>query len=111
MKVRIVEIHSGKEYTDKQRRVTLKFEDGSSCFDRVTLPENALGWAAGAVQLDDEIEVTLTKVVMPRVGLSLEPLPTERDKVVAGTGWAPTSIRIREAEPSTADLDAEVPRG
>jgi len=108
MKARVVEIASGREYTDKQRRVTLKFEGASSCFDKVILPESSLGWAAGAVALDDEIEVTLTKV---NIGQGLEltpvaPLPTVGDEVVASPGFVPNPVGLRIQE---AKADEEIP--
>jgi hypothetical protein len=85
MKARVNEIESGKDYKDKQRRITLKFEGASSCFDKITIPESELGWAAGAAQLDDELEITIRRVNMP-YGLALEPLSA------VGPGFVPNPV-------------------
>lgn len=54
MRAKVVEIISGSQYTDKRRRVTLRFEDGDICFNKIQVPEESLGM--GNVVLDDVIE-------------------------------------------------------
>ena len=61
MKAKVVGIMSGGLYTDKQRRIMVKFADGDEpCFDRVSLPEKALGIVG--LKLDDELEVRFEPV-------------------------------------------------
>ena len=53
MKARVVELISGHNHEDKKRRITLKFEDGVLCSNRITVPETALGYIPA---LDDVVE-------------------------------------------------------
>lgn len=62
MKAKIVELISGHTHDDKKRRVTLIFEDGAVCLNRITVPETALGYIP---ELDDVLELTITYVSKP----------------------------------------------
>lgn len=45
----VVEVASGKQFVDKKRRVTIRFEEADSMFATVRVPDDKL-------QLDDPIE-------------------------------------------------------
>lgn len=63
MKATIVSIESASTFTtNKEMRVTLQFEDGDLCINRVRLPLSKLGLAGvgSGPYLDQEVEVTLS---------------------------------------------------
>jgi hypothetical protein len=60
MKATVVEIQSGEQYTDKQRRVKLYFKDAGMCYQHLVLPIAALG--VEGVALDDVLDVMISRV-------------------------------------------------
>jgi len=56
MKAKVVGIHSGSNFTDGKRRVTLEFTDCDSLYRQIRFPQEMLGTA---VELDEEITVVL----------------------------------------------------
>lgn len=55
MRAKITGVRSGSEFTDKQRRVRVRFEDASFAYNELEVRESALGLMR--VELDMELEV------------------------------------------------------
>lgn len=62
MKARIESIESGKDYSDKERRVTIYFPDAGFAQNRLKVRESALGLMR--VELDAELEVEMELTVL-----------------------------------------------
>jgi hypothetical protein len=58
MRVQVISIQSGSQYTDGERRIELRFAEADSPFRKITLAEGVLG--LGNLRLDDALEVTFT---------------------------------------------------
>lgn len=58
MKAIVVEIASGSVFTDKERRVTLRFPDADIMFNQLRFKESVLGLRD--VRLDQTVDVELT---------------------------------------------------
>lgn len=78
MKAKVVEVISGSQFIDRERRVVLKFDLAESMFRELRVRESML---PHKVELDDEIEfsvIPLTAVVR----IKEDPLPVSGDEVV-----------------------------
>jgi len=78
MKATVVQIESGDRYTDKLRRVTLRFEGARVGMDAITVPVTSLPEGVG---LDDVLEVRISLHHRER----LETIPPAR--MVAEGKW------------------------
>lgn len=57
MKATVVSIESGQKYTDKSRRIELKFLEADDMFSTINLKESSLGIAG--LKLDDVLDVSI----------------------------------------------------
>lgn len=64
MKAKVVGIESGSLFTDKERRVTLRFEDADAGFAQIRVREVALGFLA-PLSLDEEISTDMVSLGRP----------------------------------------------
>jgi hypothetical protein len=60
MKATVTQLISGEGYTDKQRRVQLRFADATCGFNEVRVPVASLG--VDGVALDDVLEVRMVRI-------------------------------------------------
>lgn len=58
MKAKVVGIGSGSLFTDRERRITLQFEDADVGYGSIRVHETALGFKM-PLSLDDEIHVDM----------------------------------------------------
>jgi hypothetical protein len=87
MKATVTQLISGEDYTDKQRRVQLKFEGASLGFGEIRVPVAALG--VEGVALDDVLEVRISRAkatehITPATGDSLRHIFTRENVEDAG---------------------------
>lgn len=63
MKARVTEIESGRAYNDKERRVTITFENAAFGMNRLKVAESALGLAHVELDMELEVEVEVATAV------------------------------------------------
>lgn len=63
MKAKVVGIESASQFTDKRRRVMLRFEDADLVFNQLRVAEDKLGFLA-SLALDDTLDVEIVNVTM-----------------------------------------------
>jgi hypothetical protein len=59
MKAKVTEISSGQQYTDGERRVTLRVEEADGMFNSLRIPLSKLNLKE--IELDEELEITIRR--------------------------------------------------
>lgn len=97
MKATVTQLISGEGYTDKQRRVQLRFEDATCGFNEIRVPVLALGITTTPVALDDVLEVRMVRI--GDVGaFQAHPTPPARHMSAASSVEAVAAKKVAEGK-------------